>query len=353
MVLDYTDCAALGYSNVLYMNLPIIVHNLFEVIRMSRSIHGMTLLLISIIAVLCLVSSVVINTSATKTVIPQPNTVSSGDRMLVTADMAKNASTVTLSYYADSNKNGKDDDNGQFVKIANVTDGGANDADNATNGYVLFSWMTPQFAPGQYILKVEDPYGPTRTTTFTVNNAKLKLTPVIYGPSSTTNKGLVKPGDYFYVSTEVTGNCRVCHTTDNPTTQNPGVNESQVDKAFSADISGITGSSGDTAVAPTYVHHPFVQWSGIASKTLSDNQTVNVTVTGTNPAGNLITQSTAFAGVNTAVNIPPKSSNDNSTQGNASSAQSSGSTSNPLPGFEAVFVVAGLTFVAYLVNRRR
>jgi len=94
-----------------------------------------------------------------------------------------------------------------------------------------------------------------------------------------------------------------------------------------------------------------VQWSGIASKTLADNQTVNVTVTGTNPAGNLTTQSTAFAGVNKAVNIPPKS-NENDTKDNAS-AQSSGSTSNPLPGFEAVFVVAGLTFVAYLVNRRR
>jgi PGF-CTERM protein len=94
-----------------------------------------------------------------------------------------------------------------------------------------------------------------------------------------------------------------------------------------------------------------VQWSTIASKTLSDNQTVNVTVTGTNPAGNLTTQMTAFAGVNKAVNIPPKSTND--TQSNASSAQSSGSTSNPLPGFEAVFVVAGLTFVAYLMSRRR
>lgn len=91
----------------------------------------------------------------------------------------------------------------------------------------------------------------------------------------------------------------------------------------------------------------------IASKTLADNQTLNVTVIGTNPAGNLTTQSTAFAGVNKAVNIPPKSTNEEVNQSNTSSAQSSGSTSKPLPGFEAAFVVAGLTFVAYLFNRRR
>jgi PGF-CTERM protein len=335
------------------MNLPIIVHKLFEVTIMSRSAQGIILLLLSVLAVSFLVSYAVIPTSATTIVQLQPNTVSSGDRVYVTANLAENSSTVTLSYYADLNKNGKDDDGGSWIKIANVTDGGANDGKNTSNGFINFQWMTPSLSPGQYIVKVEDPKGPTRTTVLTVNNANLKLIPTIVGPSTSTDKGLVKPGDYFSVSTQVTGNCRLCHTTDNPTTQNPGVNQSQVDKAFSADLSGITGSSGDTAVDPTYVHHQLVQWSGIASKTLVDNQTVNVTVTGTNPAGNLTTQSTAFAGVNKAVNIPPKSSNDNSTQGNASSAQSSGSTSNPLPGFEAVFVVAGLTFVAYLMSRRR
>lgn len=337
------------------MNLPIIVHNLFEVIKMPPSTHGTTLLLLSVIAVLLLVSSAVINTSATTIVIPQPNTVNSGDKVLVTANMARNASTVTLSYYADSNKNGKEDDGSALVKIANVTDGGANDADNTTNGYILFSWITPQFAPGQYIIKVEDPYGPTRTTVLTVQSAKLKLIPAIYGPRAAKDVGLVKPGDSFSVSTQVTGNCRLCHTTDNPTKQNPGVDEQKAKKAFSADLSGITGNSGDAALAPDYVHHfetPVVQWTGIASKTLADNQTVNVTVTGTNPAGNLTTQSTAFAGVNKAVNIPPKSTNEDNTQGNTSSAKSTGS-SNPLPGFEAVFVVLGLTFVAYLVNRRR
>jgi PGF-CTERM protein len=318
---------------------------------MSRSAQGIILLLLSVLAVSFLVSYAVIPTSATTIVQLQPNTVSSGDRVYVTANLAENSSTVILSYYADVNKNGKDDDGGSWIKIANVTDGGANDGKNTSNGFINFPWMTPSLSPGQYIVKVEDPKGPTRTTVLTVNNAKLKLTPIIYGPSSTTNKGLVKPGDIFSVSTEVTGNCRICHTTDNPTTQNPGVNQTQVENAFSADLSGITGNSGDTAVVPTYVTHPFVQWSTIASKTLSDNQTVNVTVTGTNPAGNLTTQMTAFAGVNKAVNIPPKSTND--TQSNASSAQSSGSTSNPLPGFEAVFVVAGLTFVAYLMSRRR
>jgi PGF-CTERM protein len=318
---------------------------------MPRSAQAIILLMLSLLAVSLLVSYAVIPSSATTIVQLQPNTVSSGDRVFVTANLAENSSTVMLSYYADLNKNGKDDDGGSWIKIANVTDGGANDGKNTSNGFINFQWMTPLLSPGQYIVKVEDPKGPTRTTVLTVNNAKLKLMPTIVGPSTLTDKGLVKPGDYFSVSTQVTGNCRLCHTTDNPTIQNPGVNQSQVDNAFSADLSGITGSSGDTAVVPTYIHHLLVQWSGIASKTLVDNQTVNVTVTGTNPAGNLTTQSTAFAGVNKAVNIPPKS-NENSTQG-ASSAQSSGSTSNPLPGFEAVFVVVGLTFVAYLMSRRR
>ena len=147
--------------------------------------------------------------------------------------------------------------------------------------------------------------------------------------------------------------------TDKPTKQNPGVNEQKVKKAFSADLSQITGNSADTAVAPDYVHHLLVQWMPVASKALANNQTVNVTVTGTNPAGNLTTQSTAFAGVNKAVNIPPTSTNDQgaknttSLANTTSSAQSSGSTGSLLPGFEAVFVVAGLTFVAYFLNRRR
>jgi hypothetical protein len=144
--------------------------------------------------------------------------------------------------------------------------------------------------------------------------------------------------------------------TDKPTKQNPGVDEQKVKKAFSADLSQITGNSADTAVAPDYVHHLLVQWMPVASKTLANNQTVNVTVTGTNPAGNLTTQMTAFAGVNKAVNVPPKSTIEESTKSNTSTtstAQSSGSISSPLPGFEAVFVVVGLTFVAYLVNRKR
>jgi PGF-CTERM protein len=151
----------------------------------------------------------------------------------------------------------------------------------------------------------------------------------------------------------VTGNCRLCHVTDNPTTQNPGVDGQKVNKSFSADLSQITGNSADTAVAPDAVHHILVQWMSVASKTLANNQTVNVTVTGTNPAGNLTTQMIAYAGVNKAVNIPPKSTSEESNKSTTSTAQSSGSISSPLPGFEAVLVVAGLTLAAYLVNRRR
>ncbi|MGZ7180420.1 MAG: PGF-CTERM sorting domain-containing protein [Halobacteriota archaeon] len=322
---------------------------------MPRSAHWMTLLLLSVIAVLLLVSAAVIPTSATTIIQLQPNTVNSGDRVLVSADMAKNASTVGLSYYADSNNNGKDDDGGAWVKIANATDGGANDADNTTNGFILFSWMTPQFPPGQYIVKVEDPNGPTRTTVLTVNNAQLTLAPVIYGPKLVPDKGLVNPGNSFSVVATVTGNCRLCHTTDTPTTQNPGVNGQKVKSAFSADLSQITGLSSDAALAPDYVHHQHVDWTGIASKTLADNQTLSVTVNGTNPAGNLTTQSTAYAGVNKAVNIPYKSTYQNTTgsSASASAAQSSGSKSNPLPGFEALFAVAGLNLVAYLVSKRR
>ena len=202
---------------------------------MPRLVHGLTVLL-SVIATILLASSVIIQTSATTIVQLQPSTVTSGDRVLVSANMARNASTVTLLYYADSNKNGKDDDNSKWVKIANVTDGGANDADNSTNSFILFSWLTPQFAPGQYILKVADPNGPDRTTVLTVQNAPLTLIPTIYGPNVKTDKGLVKPGDTFSVSTQVTGNCRLCHVTDNPTKQNPGVDGKKVNKSFSTDL---------------------------------------------------------------------------------------------------------------------
>jgi PGF-CTERM protein len=322
---------------------------------MQRSAQGMTLLLLAVIAVLLLASAAVIPTSATTIIQLQPNTVNSGDKVLVSANMARNGSTVALSYYADSNNNGKDDDGSAWVKIANVTDGGALDADNTTNGFVLFSWMTPQLSPGQYILKVEDPFGPTRTTIFTVQNNQLKLIPTIYGPNLASNVGLIQAGNSFSVSVQVTGNCRLCHATDNPTNQSPGVDDQKVEKLFSADLSQITGSSGDNALVPQYVHHQLVQWMGIASKTLADNQTLNVTVTGTNPAGNLTTQSTAYAGVNKAVNIPPTSTYQNATGSgaSASAAQSSGSSSNPLPGFEVIFAVAGLTLVAYLVSKRR
>jgi hypothetical protein len=336
------------------MNLPIMVDKLFEVTRMPRSANKMTLLLLSVIAVLLMLSAAVIPTSATTIIQLQPTTGSSGDKVIVSANVARNASTVTLSYYNDANKNGKDDDGGSWVKIANITDGGAFDADNHTNGFILFSWMTPQLSAGQYIVKVEDPYGPTRTTVLTVNNAQLTLVPAIYGPKLVPDKGLVNPGNSFSVVTTVTGNCRLCHTTDNPTTQNPGVNDEKVKKAFSADLSQITGSPSDTAVAPDYVHHQHVDWTGIASKTLADNQTLSVTMNGTNPAGNLITQSTAYAGVNKAVNIPYKSTYQNTSGSSGSAAaQSSGSQSNLLPGFEALFAVAGLTLVAYLVSKRR
>ena len=344
------------------MNLPIMVEKLLEVTRMPRSANKVTLLLLSSIAVLLILSAVITPTSATKIIQLQPTTVNSGDRLLVQADMARNGSTVTLSYYYDKNGNGlPDDPSSSWVKIANVTDGGANDLDNHTNGYILFSWMTPQLSPGQYIIRVEDPNGPTRTTELTVINAPLNLVPAIYGTAGTSAQGLVNTGNSFSVITMVTGNCRLCHQTDNPTTQNPGVNLTSVNSLFSANLSQITGSPTDTSVQPNLVHmatgtEASVAWSGfIASKTLANNQTLSVTVTGTNPAGNLTTQATAYAGVNKAVNIAPTSTNQNAngTAQSSATAQSSGSSGNPLPGFEIPIALAGLTFVAYVLSRKR
>jgi len=323
---------------------------------MPRSVHKMTLLLLSSIAILILVSAVIIPTSATTIIQLQPTTVHSGDRVLVSADMARNGSTITLSYYYDKNGNGLADDGGSYVKIANVTDGGANDADNRTNGFVLFSWLTPQLSPGQYIIKAEDPFGPTRTTELTVDNAPLNIVPTIYGSQGTSAKGLVNTGNTFSVIAMVTGNCRLCHQTDFPTTQNPGVNDASVERLFSANLSQITGSPADNSVQPNLVHHQMVEWYGsTASKTLADNQTLSITVTGTNPAGNLTTQATAYAGVNKAVNIPPTSTNQiaNGSAQSSATAQSSSSSGNPLPGFETLFALAGLTFVAYLLSRKR
>jgi PGF-CTERM protein len=148
------------------------------------------------------------------------------------------------------------------------------------------------------------------------------------------------------------------HLTDNPTTQNPGVNYTSVESLFSANLSQITGSPTDTSVQPNLVHmatgtEASVAWTGIASKTLANNQTLSMTVTGTNPAGNLTTQATAYAGVNKAVNIAPTSTNQNANGAGQSTAQSSGSSGNPLPGFEIPIALAGLTFVAYVLSRKR
>ena len=326
------------------MNLPILVDTLLKVIRMPRSANRMTLLLLSIIAALLILSAAFIPTSATTIMQLQPASVSSGDNVIVSANVARNGSTVTLSY-----KNGIND-GGSWTTIANVTDGGANDAKNVSNGFITYSWLTPPLSPGQYLIKVEDPYGPTRTTALTVNYGQLKLDPAIYGPKVATDKGLVNPGNSFSVVATVTGNCRLCHQTDNPTTQNPGVDDQKVMSQFFADLSQITGSSTDTALAPDYIHHEQVQWAGVASKLLADNQTVNATVIGKNPAGSAVTQATAFAGVNKAVNMPI-TTNYHAGQGSASAK--AGSSTNPLPGFEAVFAVAGLTLVAYLMSRRR
>jgi hypothetical protein len=327
---------------------------------MPRSANKVTLLLLSSIAVLLILSAVITPTSATTIIQLQPTTVNSGDRLLVSANVARNGSTVTLSYYYDKNGTGLAPPGASWIKIANVTDGGANDQKNTSNGFILFSWVTPQLSPGQYIVKVDDPYGPTRTTELTVINAPLNLVPAIYGTAGTSAQGLVNTGNSFSVITMVTGNCRLCHQTDNPTTQNPGVNLTSVDSLFSANLSQITGSPTDTSLQPNIVRmatgtEAYVAWTGIASKTLANNQTLSVTVTGTNPAGNLTTQATAYAGVNKAVNIAPTSTNQNANSSAQSSAtaQSSGSSGNPLPGFEIPIALAGLTFVAYVLSRKR
>ncbi len=330
---------------------------------MSQSPAKIAFLCLFFITALLMTSIAVIPSSATTLLQLEPTTVSSGDKVLVTANVAKNGSTVGLSYYFDANKNGKDDDGSSWVKIANVTDGGTNDANNATNGYIYFSWMTPQLAAGQYLLKVEDPNGPTRTNPFTVVNSPLRLDPAIYGPNSKSDKGRVVPGSAFSVIARPTGNCRICHVTDSPTRDNPGVNEAATSKLFSADLSQITGYAGDTNVPPSDIHHLEVDWAGLnAGKTLADNQTVNATITGTNTAGNFTTQTIAYAGVNKAVNIPAKESSSGKplsgtglAQNNTTSAQpaSQKSQSNPLPGFEVILAIAGLTTVAYLISRKR
>ncbi|MGZ4901509.1 MAG: PGF-CTERM sorting domain-containing protein [Halobacteriota archaeon] len=327
---------------------------------MSQSPTTIALMCLFFIAALLTTSFAVMPSSATTLLQLEPTTASSGDRILATFNVAKNGSTVGVSYYYDANKNGKDDDGSSWVKIGNVTDGGSGDANNATNGIIYFPWMTPQLAAGQYLFKVEDPNGPTRTTPFTVVNSPLHLAPAVYGPSSKSDKGKVVPGSSFSVIAHPTGNCRLCHVSDNPTRDNPGVNITTTSNLFSADLSQITGYAGDTNVPPSAIHHLEVDWYGLnAGKTLADNQTVSATVTGTNPAGNFITQSVAYAGVNTAVNIPPKETSSGKPLGTGlaqsnTTGQSAGQgQSNPLPGFEVVFAISGLTAAAYLMSRKR
>jgi len=334
------------------MNLPIMVEKLLEGIKMPRSPNKMTLLLLSSIAVLLMLSAVITPASATTIIQLQPTTVTSGDRVLVSANVARNGSTVTLYYYYDQSRTGVAPPGASWIKIADVTDGGANDSKNVSNGYILFSWLTPQLAAGQYIVKVVDPNGPTRTTELTVINAPLSIVPAVYGAQGTSAKGLVNTGNTFSVIAMVSGNCRLCHQTDFPTAQNPGVNYTAVESLFSANLSQITGSPTDVAVLPNIVHHMYVAWTGIASKTLASGQTLNVTVTGTNPAGNFTTQATAYAGVNKAVDIAPTSTN-NQPATSSATAQPSSSSGNPLPGFEIPFALAGLVFVAFLLSRKR
>ena len=283
--------------------------------------------------------------------------VGSGDNVIISADVARNGSTVTLSYYYDANNSGLAPDNAAWIKIANVTDGGQNDAANKTqpNGFIVFSWMTPELKTGQYIIKVEDPYGPTRTTLMRVENYPLHLNTTIYGPKGSPDKGLIKPGEYGSVVTFINGNCRLCHTTDNPTKDNPGVNENRVRQSISADLSQLTGNPGDTNVSAMEIHHMNVGWRFFASKSLMDNATVSADVHATNPANGLQTTTTAYAGVNKVVDIPQKSTESgNRTRGLTVSASNTTATNgNPLPGFEVMFALAALTFVAYLANKKR
>ncbi len=314
-----------------------------------------TLAPIVLIAALALIAVTIVPIFGTMNVsVDTP--IGSGDKVIISADVARNGSTITLSYYYDANNNGLDDDGGSWIKIANVTDGGQNDATNKTqpNGFIVFSWMTPELKAGQYIIKAEDPYGPNRTTLMRVENYPLHLNTTIYGSKGNPNdKGLVRPGEYCSIVTFINGNCRLCHTTDNPTKDNPGVNENRVRQSVSADFSQLSGNVGDTNVSAMEIHHMNVGWRFYASKSLVDNATVSADVRAKNPANGLQTTTTAYAGVNKEVNIPQKSTegtpSGRTTAGNATGNRSS----NPLPGFEVVFALATLTFVAYLVNRKR
>jgi len=311
---------------------------------------------ILLIVVLVLIAVTVVPIFATMN-ISVDSPIGSGDKVIISADVARNGSTVTLSYYYDANNNGLAPDNAAWIKIANVTDGGQNDAANKTqpNGFIVFSWMTPELRPGQYIIKVDDPYGPTRTTLMRVENYPLHLNTTIFGPKGGPDKGLIKPGEYGSVVTFINGNCRLCHTTDNPTRDNPGVNENRVRQSISADLSQITGNPGDTNVSAMEIHHMNVGWRFFASKSLMDNATVSADVHSTNPANGLQTTTTAYAGVNKVVDIPQKSTESgNRTKGlTVSASNTTAANGNPLPGFEVIFALAALTFVAYLVNRKR
>lgn len=311
---------------------------------------------ILLIVILVLLAVTVVPIFATMNISVDSSPVGSGDKVVISPDVARNGSTVTLSYYYDANNKGIADEGASWIKIANVTDGGQNDAANKTqpNGFIVFSWMMPELRPGQYIIKVEDPYGPTRTTLMRVENYPLHLNTTIFGPKGGPDKGLIKPGEYGSVVTFINGNCRLCHTTDNPTRDNPGVNENRVRQSISADLSQITGNPGDTNVSAMEIHHMNVGWRFFASKSLMDNATVSADVHATNPANGLQTTTTAYTGVNKVVNIPQNSTEGgNKTKGLIVSGNTTAANGNPLPGFEVIFALAALTLMAYLVNRKR
>ncbi len=77
---------------------------------MSQSPTKIVFVCLFFIVALLITSIAILPSSATTLLQLEPTTVNSGDKMLVTANVAKNGSTVVLSYYLDANKNGKDDD---------------------------------------------------------------------------------------------------------------------------------------------------------------------------------------------------------------------------------------------------
>lgn len=398
--------------------------------------------------------------AATTMITVDKKVANAGSAIYIQSDLGKAGNTAKIEYYYDANNNGIDDEGSAWTSIAQVTGGGSNSLVQGASSQIAYRWVPPSdLNPGHYLIRVTDSDNSTPKVAGVdlTSPATPQVSFLVDGSAATS----VSPAGFVQVQANVSNNCALCHSGD-PSTWNAsstGFDEQKMKEHVKADLSGLTGSTNDTAVpAQMTVSHGIVGWNvqispylkegakvlayvqvieanltissynattsqdnnatgnrttnatNILNETEStksnttltitaisapayDNSTVAVNVTvknkGVTPAAatflafqdlpkdisvdnggafDIASNSTAVFPVKIAASSSASGNYDlkfHATSGNLTSENrtipiqigsptvSAAKSWNPLPGFEAVFVVVGLVVAAYVVNRRR